>query len=122
MKNVTKLVKSSLETVNYTNYIVNNCDYCGQPITDKSYIKDTIHRITDNTDETYDFISHCECDKIAQHYWDEFTKNDTLELDSKTFIKGVNRICRNNRLCGHSVSLQAKLSVLYKTIYTESEG
>ena len=117
MKDVTELIKSSFETVNYTNYIVHNCDYCGQPIIDKYYIKDTIHRITDNTDETYDFISHYECDKIAQYYWNEITKNDTKEMNTTTFIQGINRICRGRKLCGHSVPFDLKLTRVYETIY-----
>jgi len=96
-----------------------NCDYCGETIIPGMYfVSDIVERHNDDGSvDCYDFNSHISCNGIAQTYWDEITKNDTKEMNITTFIQGINRICRERKLCGHSIPFDLKLARVYETIY-----
>ena len=102
-------------------YEICNCDYCGETIIPGMYfVSDNVARCNDDGSvECYNFNSHLSCNVIAQTYWDEITNNDTKEMNTTTFIQGINRICRERKLCGHSVPFELKLARIYDIILLE---
>ena len=108
-----------LDTSTKIAYEACNCDYCGETIIPGMYfVGDCVERHNDDGSvDSYDFTSHISCNIIAQTYWNEITKNDAKEMNTTTFIQGINRICRERKLCGHSVPFDLKLARVYETIY-----
>lgn len=92
------------------------CDYCKKKIEiGETYIRDFIR---DDDGSCHGWFGHALCDWIANDIWGYITDNNSKRMTHETFIKGINRFCKEFTDINISTNTKYKIKKVGDTLNT----